>query len=236
MIFHSWLRHSWKSLQNRLTRDKKSLFTVTHALFFISQNILISAPGRCSLILKALIFLGMNSSVVGIPLTNPLSENRQCSLQNMFSLCPFNSAIVWNFPSIFARMHLCAMHYQYLWLNFCKGNRFGDIKAVNCNNALGVMGLECGPTACVNHQFTVTSQAWHGDPQQPGPWFNIKMSSHQYRKSHCGDKTILRPSYLHNGISYTGKMTSLYWIRAQSVAQWLKPSMTPSWCRLTTRI
>ena len=36
----------------------------------------------------------------------------------------------------------------------------------------------------------------------------------QYRKSHCGDKMILRPSYLHNGISYTGK-TSLYWIGAQ---------------------
>ena len=40
------------------------------------------------------------------------------------------------------------------------------------------------------------------------------MSSYQYRKSHCGDKTILWPSYLHNGISYTSKMTSLYWIRA----------------------
>ena len=40
------------------------------------------------------------------------------------------------------------------------------------------------------------------------------MTSCQYRKSHCGDKTIWRPSYLHNGISYTGKMTSLYWIRA----------------------
>ena len=40
------------------------------------------------------------------------------------------------------------------------------------------------------------------------------MSSDQYRKSHCGDKTILRPSYLHNGISYTGK-TALYWIRPQ---------------------
>ena len=50
----------------------------------------------------------------------------------------------------------------------------------------------------------------------PGPWFNIKMTSYQYRKSHCGDKTILRPSYLHNGISYTDKMTSLYWIRAQA--------------------
>ena len=51
--------------------------------------------------------------------------------------------------------------------------------------------------------------------KRPGGWINIKMSSYQYRKSHCGDKTILRPSYLHNGISYTGKMTSLYWIRAQ---------------------
>ena len=45
----------------------------------------------------------------------------------------------------------------------------------------------------------------------PGPWFNIKMSSYQYRKSHWGDKTVVRSSHLHNGISYTGKMTSLYW-------------------------
>ena len=47
-----------------------------------------------------------------------------------------------------------------------------------------------------------------------GRWFNMKMSSYQYRKSHCGDKTILRPSYLHNGISYTGKMPFLYWFKA----------------------
>ena len=40
------------------------------------------------------------------------------------------------------------------------------------------------------------------------------MLSYQYRKPHCGDKTVVRSSYLHNGISYTGKMTSLYWIRA----------------------
>ena len=25
----------------------------------------------------------------------------------------------------------------------------------------------------------------------PGPWFNIKMSSYQCRKSHCGDKTVV---------------------------------------------
>ena len=48
----------------------------------------------------------------------------------------------------------------------------------------------------------------------PGGWINIKMPSYQYMKSHCGDKTILRSSYLHNGISYTGKTTSLYWIEA----------------------
>ena len=53
-----------------------------------------------------------------------------------------------------------------------------------------------------------------------GPWFNIKMSSYQYRKSHCGDKTILRSSYLHNGIPYTGKMTSLYWNRALAKHSW----------------
>ena len=47
----------------------------------------------------------------------------------------------------------------------------------------------------------------------PGPQFNIKMSSYQYRNTHCGDKTIVRSSYLHNGISYTGNTTSLYWIR-----------------------
>ena len=46
--------------------------------------------------------------------------------------------------------------------------------------------------------------------RQPGPWFNINVQSFQYRRSHCGDKTI-RSSYLHNGISITGKMALLYW-------------------------
>ena len=51
-----------------------------------------------------------------------------------------------------------------------------------------------------------------------GPWFNIKMTSYQYRKSHCGDKTIVRSSYLHNGISYTDKMSSLYWTSPQDAS------------------
>ena len=48
-----------------------------------------------------------------------------------------------------------------------------------------------------------------------GPWFNINMPSYQYRKSHCGDETILRPSYLHSGISCISKTTFLYWIGPQ---------------------
>ena len=47
--------------------------------------------------------------------------------------------------------------------------------------------------------------------------FKIKMPSYQYRKSHCGDKTVIRSSYLHNGISYTGKKASLYWISPQDL-------------------
>ena len=46
-----------------------------------------------------------------------------------------------------------------------------------------------------------TRYAWVYGDTQPGPWFNIKMSSYQYRKSHCGNKTVARSSYLQNGIS-----------------------------------
>ena len=42
------------------------------------------------------------------------------------------------------------------------------------------------------------------------------MSYYLYRKSNCGDKTATRSSHLHNGKTYTGETTSLYWIRALS--------------------
>ena len=44
------------------------------------------------------------------------------------------------------------------------------------------------------------------------------MSSYPYRKFHCGNKTFLRPSHRHNRISYTGKMTSLYWDGPQGIS------------------
>ena len=68
------------------------------------------------------------------------------------------------------------------------------------------LGFKCYRRCWVNPPHTTAN---------PGPRFNIKMPRYQYRKSHCGDKTVVRSSYLHNGISYTGKI-SLYWIRPQS--------------------
>ena len=39
----------------------------------------------------------------------------------------------------------------------------------------------------------VVNRCWHRHCLYlPGPRFNIKMSSYQYRKSHCGDKTVVR--------------------------------------------
>ena len=63
---------------------------------------------------------------------------------------------------------------------------------------------------------------------RPGPQFNIKMTSYLYRKSHCGDNTILPPSYLHNWISFTGKTTSLYLIRALNILD--KDQYHGYWC------
>ena len=78
--------------------------------------------------------------------------------------------------------------------------------------------LSCRPTPYRPH--SLTSVFTHQDyiflglshllsPEIRG-WFNIKMPSYQYKTTHCGDKVILWPSYFHNGISYTGRMTLLY--------------------------
>ena len=79
-------------------------------------------------------------------------------------------------------------------------------------------GVICVTGVVISHlcgmakRYLIMEAAAAGKPQRDsGPRFNIKMS-YQYRKSHCGDQTVVRSSYLHNGISYTGKTASLYWI------------------------
>ena len=71
----------------------------------------------------------------------------------------------------------------------------------------------------------------------PEPWFNIKMSSYQYSESHCGDKTVVRSSYLHNGISYTGEMASLYWTNSLISSRYsVMPLLSADLCQVIQRI
>ena len=50
-----------------------------------------------------------------------------------------------------------------------------------------------------------------------GLWFNMMMLSYQYRKYHYGDKTVIRLSYLRNGIFYNGRVASLHGISPHSI-------------------
>ena len=81
----------------------------------------------------------------------PLGESRQFSLQIIFTPCPFNSAIIWDFLSNFVHMHLCGIHYQWLSSNCCKCNILGDTDAITWDNACG------GPTG-------TTQIAWFMGP------------------------------------------------------------------------
>ena len=60
---------------------------------------------------------------------------------------------------------------------------------------------------------------WHMGYHTTVHWglVQYKDATYPYRESHCGDEKVLWLSYLHNGISYTGKMTSLYWIKALDI-------------------
>ena len=68
-----------------------------------------------------------------------------------------------------------------------------------------------------NLKFSANARQLGSPHEETRAPFNLMMWSYQYRKSHCGYKTILRPSYVYNRISYTGKTTSLYWIGTQYV-------------------
>ena len=51
-------------------------------------------------------------------------------------------------------------------------------------------------------------------------WFNVKMPSYQFRDPHDIDKMVSQLSDLYNGNPCTGKMTFLYWLRAQCFSTW----------------
>ena len=103
---------------------------------------------------------------------------------------------------------VCTQGSNRQWVSFGSGNGL----MLNRRHAITWLWLtHCeSPHTDTPTYTSLTKVCDHLSPT--GPWFNIRTTSYQYRKSHCGDKMVIRSSYLHNGISYTGKMSSLYWI------------------------
>ena len=92
-----------------------------------------------------------------------------------------------------------------MWLNVSVSTKWKRNSFIHCGLLMPYDDILAQVMAC---SLMTPMLTYH----QCGPvtiTFNINMPSYQYRKSHCGDKMILWPSYLHNGISHTGKMASL---------------------------
>ena len=63
---------------------------------------------------------------------------------------------------------------------------------------------------CDFRKVDFINAAFRGGGGGGGGWFNMKMPSHQHRKFHCGDKAILRPSYLHMCLQRYKEWTHLF--------------------------
>ena len=89
------------------------------------------------------------------------------------------------------------------------------------NNQLLQVQIICKPTffkVIYLLMFNHCKQAYFNNPEGKvslwgGVWFIIQMPFYQYEKFHYGDEAVWWQYNLHNGIFYTGRMTSLYWIR-----------------------
>ena len=91
----------------------------------------------------------------------------------------------------FTKMHL-KLSSAKQW-PFCPGGEELEILIIHhFTNA--AISLQTHPRVT---SLVVCQQGWALGPD------SIKMSSYQYRKSHCGDKMVIRLSYLNNAISYT---------------------------------
>ena len=71
-------------------------------------------------------------------------------------------------------------------------------------------------STCIRHPFiSIILGMTCGWIRLVGVWKQQESGgSYNYVKSHCGDKKILWPSDLRNWISFTGKITYSYWMRA----------------------
>ena len=132
----------------------------------------------------------------------------------------YNTLNALHYMWLFASYNTCTNVIQTKWKPLCNITVLGTYRI--CKS------FKCILNTCIALWSWIDAHTmWN-----PGGWFNIKMTSYQYRKSHCGDTTILRPFYLHNGISYTGKMSSVYWIRALAMIRFACDRLTSKSGRL----
>ena len=140
---------------------------------------------------------------VGIDSDNGLAPNRCQAIiwtnTGLLSIGPLGT----NFSEILIKIQMHLKILSVKWQPFCPGGdklsyRHGVGEGTGAKKNLG--RYSCNNHAIVNEdeiEGYIIGANW---ASVPGPQFNKKMLSYQYRKS------------IHNGISYTGKMTSLYWI------------------------
>ena len=107
----------------------------------------------------------------------------------IYQLCNWLGDFLNNFDAF--RRWLCISWIQRYW------NR--DNVCVNCLRETD------------KHIYTVTQSIIYQHNIDKA-LIQYKMSSYQHRKSHCGDKTILRPSHRHNRISFTDRALFVHWI------------------------
>ena len=116
----------------------------------------------------------------------------------------------WN-ALLFNKSHLVLIQFSTRYIS----------KASMCSDNCWTTKTRATTSWTHGDQIHCCKYAWPGPRHsnlflhKQGMWININMPSYQYRDTHYGDKLILRPSYVHNWICYTSKMTSLYWITDQ---------------------
>ena len=168
-----------------------------------------------SLLMYADIFTGINSNIFSALLQNMTLMMRQtnCWTNSMCAVKRLTFQNSANLPLI-EKLRWVPFFFHN-WLNFLwyilrsVHNIALNLQKISHSSpgqvSYGISLANSKYDLCYTTQKVYAPNHWCFLCYTPGPFW---MSSYQYRKSHCGDKTIFRPSYLHNGISYTGKTTS----------------------------
>ena len=102
---------------------------------------------------------------------------------------------------------------------------------VLCAGSFEILMLSCGYIFlqhCHYKRILLQSSLCLVIPESSITWYCTQQSkdfttliqykdvAYQSRKSHCGDTTVVRLSYFHNGNSFIGKTSSFYWNSLQT--------------------